>query len=238
MFTCIRLRKRKQCCEPKIGGEIQLPTIFHLNQACIKFSTCQCVKKYYVILHSWTLLIFFWDGHDFVLKHSILMNVPFIWGMRDIKRSRNLWHKDKSVRINVGWRRKRKKKNIKRCNINYRRKENKEIELELEKVYSSMFFPLQFVMSFYRNKRISMWMKHTNFHVWKGSLFIVLYYAFGPAIGSKFIKHNAWNYLLLHIKMWYCCQEMLSTYCNHSKVTNIKLNLILEEENYFQLVKK
>jgi len=21
MFTCIRLRKRKQCCEPKIGGE-------------------------------------------------------------------------------------------------------------------------------------------------------------------------------------------------------------------------
>jgi len=21
MFSCIRLRKRKQCCEPKIGGE-------------------------------------------------------------------------------------------------------------------------------------------------------------------------------------------------------------------------
>jgi len=37
--------------------------------------------------------------------------------------------------------------------------------MELEKVYSSMFFLLQFVMSFYRNKRISMWMKHTNFHV-------------------------------------------------------------------------
>jgi len=26
----------------------------------------------------WTLVIFFWDGHGFVLKHSILMNVPFI----------------------------------------------------------------------------------------------------------------------------------------------------------------
>jgi len=57
-----------------------------------------------------TLVIFFWDGHGFVLKHSILMNVPFIWGMRDIKRSRNLWHQDKAVRINVGWRRKQKKK--------------------------------------------------------------------------------------------------------------------------------
>jgi len=67
-------------------------------------------KKYYVILLQWTLVIFFWDGHGFVLKHYILMNVPFIWGMRDIKGSRNLWHQDKSVRINVGWRRKQKKK--------------------------------------------------------------------------------------------------------------------------------
>jgi len=35
-------------------------------------------------------------------------------------------------------------------------RENKEKEMELQKVYSSMFFLLQFVMSFYRNKRISM----------------------------------------------------------------------------------
>ena len=35
-------------------------------------------------------------------------------------------------------------------------RENKEKEMELEKVYSSMFFLLQYVMSFYRNKRISM----------------------------------------------------------------------------------
>ena len=35
-------------------------------------------------------------------------------------------------------------------------RENKEKEMELGKVYSSMFFLLQFVMSFYRNKRISM----------------------------------------------------------------------------------
>ena len=35
-------------------------------------------------------------------------------------------------------------------------RENKEKEMELQKVYSSMFFLLQFVMSFYRNKRIRM----------------------------------------------------------------------------------
>jgi len=68
------------------------------------------IKKCYLILLPWTLLIFIWNGHGFALKHSIMMNVPFIWGMRDIKRSRNLWHQDKSVRINVGWRRKQKKK--------------------------------------------------------------------------------------------------------------------------------
>jgi len=36
------------------------------------------------------------------------------------------------------------------------KEENKEEEMELEKVYSSIFFFLHFVMSFYRNKRISM----------------------------------------------------------------------------------
>jgi len=76
-------------------------------------------KKYYVILFPRTLVIFFWDGHGFILKHSILMNVPFIWGMRDMKWSWNLWHKDKPVRINIGWRRK-----YKRRNINCRRKRN------------------------------------------------------------------------------------------------------------------
>jgi len=35
-------------------------------------------------------------------------------------------------------------------------RENKEKEMKLEKVYSSTFFLLQFVMSFCRNKRISM----------------------------------------------------------------------------------
>jgi len=76
-------------------------------------------KKYYVILLPRTLVIFFWDGHGFILKRSILMNVPFIWGMRDTKWSWNLWDKDKPVRINIGWRRKDKRRNI-----NYRSKRN------------------------------------------------------------------------------------------------------------------
>ena len=39
MFSSIRLRKRQQCCNPKIGGETQVTTGFHPNQARIKFST-------------------------------------------------------------------------------------------------------------------------------------------------------------------------------------------------------
>ena len=29
----------------------------------------------------------------------------------------------------------------------------------------------------------------------------MLYYAFGPLMSSIFVKNNAWNYLLLHIKV-------------------------------------
>jgi len=90
----------------RLVEKLQLPSTFHLDQTVHG----NVWKKYYVILLPWTLVIFFWDGHGFVLKHSILMNVPFIWGMRDIKWSIHLWHQDKSVRINVGWRRKLKKK--------------------------------------------------------------------------------------------------------------------------------
>ena len=63
-------------------------------------------KKYYVILLPRTLVIFFCDGHGFILKRSILMNVPFIWGMRDMKWSWNLWHQNKPRRISIRWRRK------------------------------------------------------------------------------------------------------------------------------------
>jgi len=81
-------------------------------------------KKYYVILLPRTLVIFCWDGHGFILKRSILINVPFIWGMRDMKWSWNLWHQEKPRGINIRWRRNRKRKNRKRRNINCRRKGN------------------------------------------------------------------------------------------------------------------
>jgi len=62
----------------RLVEKVQLPTRFHPNQARIKFSTGQCVKKYYVILLPRTLVIFFLDGHGFIVKRSILMNVAFI----------------------------------------------------------------------------------------------------------------------------------------------------------------
>jgi len=52
------------------------------------------------------------------------MNVPFIWGMRNMKWSWNLWYQDKPLRINIGWRENRKRKNRKGRNINCRRKGN------------------------------------------------------------------------------------------------------------------
>jgi len=83
-------------------------------------------------------------------------------------------------------------------------RENEEKEKEVEKKMMEILFFNVFsstvcdVIS--RNKRINKWLKHIGFHVWKGSLFTTLYYAFGPLMSSKFVKHNAWNYLLLHMK--------------------------------------
>ena len=67
----------------RLVEKLQLPTTFHPNQAWIKFSTGQCVKEVLCDIAAWTLVIFFWDRHGFILKHSILMNVLFIWGIRD-----------------------------------------------------------------------------------------------------------------------------------------------------------
>jgi len=46
MFSCIRLRKRKLCCKPKIGGEIQVTNMLSSeSNKDKKFSTGQCVKE-------------------------------------------------------------------------------------------------------------------------------------------------------------------------------------------------
>jgi len=62
----------------RLVEKLQLPTTFHLNQAWIKFSTWQCVKEELCDIAPMDSIVFFWDGHGFVLKHSNLMNVPFI----------------------------------------------------------------------------------------------------------------------------------------------------------------
>jgi len=45
MFSCIRLRKRQQCCKPKIGGETPVTNKLLSKQARIKFGTGQCVNE-------------------------------------------------------------------------------------------------------------------------------------------------------------------------------------------------
>jgi len=56
----------------RLVEKLQLPTTFHLNQAWIKFNTWQCVKEVLCDIAPMDYC------HRFVLKHSILMNVPFI----------------------------------------------------------------------------------------------------------------------------------------------------------------
>jgi len=92
--------------------KLQLPTSFHSNQARIKFSTGQCVKEVLcdIARTNSCHLVLRWAWFHF--KRSILMNVPFIWGMRDMKWSWNLWHQDKPRRIHIRWRRKQKKKEL------------------------------------------------------------------------------------------------------------------------------
>ena len=79
---------------------------------------------YYVILLPQTLVIFFWDGHCFILKCSILINVPFIeaWGTwNEVEIYDTKTSQEGSTYIE---RANRKRKNWKRRNINCRRKGN------------------------------------------------------------------------------------------------------------------
>ena len=45
MFSCTRLRKRQQCCKPKIDGETPVTNKLSFNMARIKFTMGQCVKE-------------------------------------------------------------------------------------------------------------------------------------------------------------------------------------------------
>jgi len=62
----------------RLVEKLQLPTTFHRDQAWIKFSTGQREKEVLCDFAPMDSVIFFLDGHGFLLRHSILMNVPFI----------------------------------------------------------------------------------------------------------------------------------------------------------------
>ena len=118
MFSCICLRKRQQSCKPKIGGQTLVTTKLSSNQPRIKFSTGQCVKEVLCDIaptNSWHLLL------RWAWLHFKMLNLDkrSLCGICDMKWSSNLWYKDKPVRINIGWR-----KEYKRRNINCRRKRN------------------------------------------------------------------------------------------------------------------
>jgi len=102
-------RSENNVVSQRLVEKIQLPATFHLDQAWIKFSTWQCVKEVLceIAPKDSCHLLLGWAWLRFKTPH--LMSVPFIWGMKDIKWSINLWHQEKSVRINIGWRRKQKK---------------------------------------------------------------------------------------------------------------------------------
>jgi len=45
MFSCIRLRKRQQCCKPKIGGETQVTNKLSYKSSKDQIQYRQCVKE-------------------------------------------------------------------------------------------------------------------------------------------------------------------------------------------------
>ena len=125
MFSCIRLRKRQQCCKPKIGGET--PVTNKLSSESNKGSNSvheNVWKKYYVILLPRTPVIFFWDGHGFLLKRSILITFPLFeaWGTwNEVEIDDTKTSKEGPTYVEGE---NRKRKNRKRKNINCRRKGN------------------------------------------------------------------------------------------------------------------
>jgi len=112
MFSCIRLPQRQQCCKPKIGGKLQLPTSFNLNQERIKFGIGQCVKEVlcdiaptnschlllrWASLHFKTLNL---DGRSLCLRHEgHEMNLKFMTPRQAKKDQRTLKEKIEKERI-------------------------------------------------------------------------------------------------------------------------------------------
>jgi len=120
MFNCIRLRKRQHCCKPEIGGETQFTNKLSSESSKdqIQYRT-MCERSIMWYCSTQTLVIFFWDGHGFILKRLILKNVPFIWGMTDMN-----WSEIYDTKTSQEGSTYIDGENRKRRNINCRRKGN------------------------------------------------------------------------------------------------------------------
>jgi len=112
MFSCIRLRKRQQCCKPKIGGETPVTNKLSSEQARIKFSTRQCVKEvlcditptnYCHLLLKWAWLHFKTvnlDERSLYLRHEgHKMNLKFMTPRQAKKDQHTLKEKIEKERI-------------------------------------------------------------------------------------------------------------------------------------------
>jgi len=154
----------------RLVEKLQLPTTFHPNQARIKFSTEQCMKEvlcdvapmdscHPLFELAWLLFkTLNLDKRSLYLRHEGHKGKLRFMTPRQVSKDQHRL-KEKIERERI------KKEAIKTAEGI----ENEEKEMEVEKnmmesLFVNVFF-LQFVMSFYMNKRICIRMKHTNFRV-------------------------------------------------------------------------
>jgi len=105
MFSCIRLRKRQQCCKPKIGGETLVNTKLSSESIKDQIQYMTMCERSIMLYYSIELLSSSF-GMGMAYFKTLNVDERSIWGMRDMKWSWNLWYQDKPVRINIGWRKK------------------------------------------------------------------------------------------------------------------------------------
>ena len=80
MFSCIRLRKRQQCCKPKIGGQSSVTNKLSSESSKDQIQSGQCVKEVLCDPTNFCHLLFRWawlyfktlnlDDRSLCLRHE------------------------------------------------------------------------------------------------------------------------------------------------------------------------
>jgi len=124
MFSCIHLRRRQQCCKPKIGGETQVTNKLSSESSKDQNQYRTMWKKYYVILLPRTLssslemgLASFYNAQSWWMFP--LFEASGTWNKVEIHDTKTSQEGSTYVEGEN-----RKRKNRKRRNINCRRKGN------------------------------------------------------------------------------------------------------------------